>query len=150
MVQQTIFPSHRMVSRSDWEFLPAVRIRYGGGGWNCRLGVLRIQLVRAIDDSRRLPAPAVPRSLTDEQPRYVVGGDGATSGSTDLAVGFDIRGSPNALDASPDSTYTLQDLVTHSIVREQEIAYYKAKKPLISILEVRGFRLLYALCEPHD
>jgi hypothetical protein len=32
-------------------------------------------------------------------------------------------------------------IIAHSIVREVEIDHYKAKKPLISILEVEGFRL---------
>ena len=42
------------------------------------------------------------------------------------------------------------DAITHSIVRELEIDDSKAKKLLISVVEIKGFCLRYALCEPHD
>ena len=45
---------------------------------------------------------------------------------------------------------TARGSLPHSIVRELEIDDYNAKKLLISVLEIKGFCLRYALCEPHD
>ena len=39
--------------------------------------------------------------------------------------------------------------ISHSIVYEQEIAHHRAKKPLTSNIETKGFWLLYAIYEAH-
>ena len=44
----------------------------------------------------------------------------------------------------------ISDAITGGIVRELEIDDYKAKKLLVSVVEIKGFCLRYALCEPHD